>query len=495
MTSKSTKRAKKEKFKNKECAGCTNKFMATGYFHHLRQTTKPACVAAREAEARSKSHEPSLSLSPPSSTQSSDAEEAGSQPQHFEGDYFSDYDPAEFDDYDHYLDDDVEDGGPHSGEEAGRDSEDEEDELQEELEEEEADALRYQEEEGWEPLPEEHANDMDVDQDFPDPEAQNEPPDPSDPSHSRTSRLRAQEQLHAKTYVDCFPSELAGAPTHREQSAYEEVNSEEDNKYFPFQSRMDWEIAHWAKMRGPTSTALTELLQIEQLVELLGLSFGTARELNKIVDEHLSSGRPRFIRREIKVAGEYFEVFYRDVLQCIRALFGDPEFTGLLVFTPERHYTDVDHTVRVYFDMHTGRWWWDMQKEIEKRKPGATIIAIIISSDKTQLTVFGSKTAYPVYLTIGNLPKAICRKPSRRGQILLAYLPTSRLKHITNKAARRRVAAHTIHGSPGLGRVLVGSTQMDRLVMRVVCRDVSRLGRPQCSRSVDRLGGSACSVG
>ena len=98
-----------------------------------------------------------------------------------------------------------------------------------------------------------------------------------------------------------------------------------------------------------------------QLVSLLGLSFKNSRELNKIIDEELSSSRPRFIRREIIVAGEAFEVFYRDVIACIRALYGDPEFSGILVFTPERHYTDPDQTVRVYFDMHTGKWWWSTQ--------------------------------------------------------------------------------------------------------------------------------------
>lgn len=48
-------------------------------------------------------------------------------------------------------------------------------------------------------------------------------------------------------------------------------------------------------------------------------------------------------------------------------------------------------------------------------------------------------------MTIGNLPKDIRRKPGRRGQILLAYLPSSRLDHISNKAARRRVQANLFH--------------------------------------------------
>lgn len=85
------------------------------------------------------------------------------------------------------------------------------------------------------------------------------------------------------------------------------------------------------------------------------------------------------------------------------------------------------------------------QKILEAECPGATIIPIIISSDKTQITLFRNKTAYPVYLTIGNLPKEIRRKPSRQGQILLAYLPTTRLDHITNKAARRRTLANLFH--------------------------------------------------
>ena len=73
------------------------------------------------------------------------------------------------------------------------------------------------------------------------------------------------------------------------------------------------------------------------------------------------------------------------------------------------------------------------------------MIPVIIASDKTQLTLIGNKTAYPVYITIGNLPKRIRSKPSRHGQILLAYLPTSKLEHIMNKAARRRTLANLFH--------------------------------------------------
>lgn len=85
------------------------------------------------------------------------------------------------------------------------------------------------------------------------------------------------------------------------------------------------------------------------------------------------------------------------------------------------------------------------QTSLESRCLGATVIPLIVSSDKTQLTLFGGKMAYPVYMTIGNIPKDIRRKPSRRTQILIAYIPTDKLEFIDIKAARRRAVANLFH--------------------------------------------------
>ena len=68
------------------------------------------------------------------------------------------------------------------------------------------------------------------------------------------------------------------------------------------------------------------------------------------------------------------------------------------------------------------------QKELEEEKPGATIVPLIISSDKTQLTDFRNTAAYPVYLTIGNIPKETRRKANLQGQVLVGYLPIASLK-------------------------------------------------------------------
>jgi hypothetical protein len=78
-------------------------------------------------------------------------------------------------------------------------------------------------------------------------------------------------------------------------------------------------------------------------------------------------------------------------------------------------------------------------------QPGATVVPIFLSSDKTQLTLFRGKTAYPIYLVIGNIPKDIRRKPSRSAQMLVGYIPTTKLEGIANKTARRRSLANLYH--------------------------------------------------
>ena len=59
--------------------------------------------------------------------------------------------------------------------------------------------------------------------------------------------------------------------------------------------------------------------------------------------------------------------------------------------------------------------------------------------------MFRTKSAYPVYMTIGNIPKELRRKLSQRTHILLGYLPTTLLHHVQNKASHRRMVANLFH--------------------------------------------------
>jgi len=66
-------------------------------------------------------------------------------------------------------------------------------------------------------------------------------------------------------YTDKYPSSGAGGVLGHGVTAdnrYSAAVSGQENPFAPFKSRMDWEVALWAKLRGPGSTAFSDLLSV-----------------------------------------------------------------------------------------------------------------------------------------------------------------------------------------------------------------------------------------
>lgn len=103
---------------------------------------------------------------------------------------------------------------------------------------------------------------------------------------------------------------------------------------------------------------------------------------------------------EGKPRTEEIELWKRDPVACIRELMGDARFKEHMCYTPEQVYTDDTGTSRVYSEMGTADWWWQIQVHLlifvlkgiltmtgQKLLPkGVTIALVIIASDKTQLS-------------------------------------------------------------------------------------------------------------
>ena len=76
------------------------------------------------------------------------------------------------------------------------------------------------------------------------------------------------------------------------------------------------------------------------------------------------------------------------------------------------------------------------QTTLSATHPNATIAPVILASDKTQLSILsGDNSAWPVYLTIGNLPKSIRRQTNQCACLLIAYLPIAKLLCFSNETA------------------------------------------------------------
>ncbi len=264
-----------------QCPGCHDSFTLSGLTVHLKLTRNPQCIAVHEEKQRYRSPSPPQAPRTPPAPQPSTSDSAPQSPSVtpppavFDGDYFGDYRATDFEDYDESPGDDESDTSSVQTDDDIPDLAEQDD-----IEDEEDDPL----EDNWEPPPPHEVGEMWTEED----EVQLGAADgwdmdeDNDDGFAQAQKVRhqAEENLRRKTHIITFPGGRAGAPISDEQvpsshtmyqSSVDSADADvsEMNPFAPFVSRMDWEVARWAKMRGPGSTAVTELLQIDGVRTIL----------------------------------------------------------------------------------------------------------------------------------------------------------------------------------------------------------------------------------
>ncbi|KIJ50249.1 hypothetical protein M422DRAFT_245496 [Sphaerobolus stellatus SS14] len=281
---------------------------------------------------------------------------------------------------------------------------------------------------------------------------------PSSPTLAPQTPLRRsvtiEDILDDELYTEPYPAP-AGTPIGTGETKFNRLRRLQHEgrmaEFGPFEDREEWDLASWLMSSGISQTAIDKFLKLDITRNRTKTSYLDKHNLLEKVDSlpggagwtcYSFSIRGDMLDYNGERITEELDIWFRDPVECVRELMGNPIFRNVLKYAPERLYNDKEKLEQVYNEMWTAEWWWDLQGKLP---PGVTIAPVIIASDKTQLSLFsGDKQAWPVYISIGNISKATRCQSSKRAMILLGYIPVTKLNCIS-PSARQGAAYRLFH--------------------------------------------------
>ena len=221
--------------------------------------------------------------------------------------------------------------------------------------------------------------------------------------------LTTSSTSYLEHFNDSQPGRSAGMPVSEHRRMRYKV-ADEDNEYYPYANEADFALAAWFYTKELSKGDVTTFFEEQALKHWhKSLSFANSTEwLNTLhqIPYGICDDEWKAVTMTIQLdtngarSTEYI-FYYRDIIKVIEFLIGYEPFAENLTYVPVRVYSTREKISRLYHEMYTGDWWWERQTQLPN---GATIIPLLLGTDKTLLTMLhGDLSAWPIYLTIGNL--------------------------------------------------------------------------------------------
>lgn len=218
--------------------------------------------------------------------------------------------------------------------------------------------------------------------------------DPSAASSSAPGSSAPLDEEDNSAFVRECANELRAGQTYRSsdtifdtiQKAQEQARG---SLYGPFQDSGEWELAKWLMKNVGHNQAEAFLhlpivscsLLFKGCILTVALKIQDRLDSSYINKDNLYTaidGLPQgteWKSQSITVTGdlkgiddivmvEKLELWYRDPVECVRELIGNPMFRNKISYAPEQHFQDLAGERQIWNEMWTGEWWWNTQVSI-----------------------------------------------------------------------------------------------------------------------------------
>ncbi|KAJ8593890.1 hypothetical protein M405DRAFT_920744, partial [Rhizopogon salebrosus TDB-379] len=201
----------------------------------------------------------------------------------------------------------------------------------------------------------------------------------------------------------------------------------EHNVYYPFSDREEWELAKFLvdNLNQGQITRFLKLLWVRSETRQPP-QFKSAQRLMTFIDALPKGPRWRCttIQTEGYITTHPVHLIWRDALEVTKHIFGNPAFANDMEFDP--------YEIHVNGEPEYGEWMSSPRAHAiqvcdflcDKLPRGATIVPIVLASDKTPVTrQSGGLEMHPLFLTIANIRSDIRMKATAHAWSCIAYMP------------------------------------------------------------------------
>jgi hypothetical protein len=197
------------------------------------------------------------------------------------------------------------------------------------------------------------------------------------------------------------------------------------------------------------------------------ISFKSKDALKKrLAEASIGLGLPQFTCEDLKVPNDdsYFNgpilMAYRNVVDLVKCRFSERR--------PRSDFVVSAMMGGFYSEIHSGKWWKETEKKVKQEHgEDVNLLVTYMYSDETQVTSFGSATAYPLHVSIANF---IGDGKKENSQILLAYLPVPKSYKAAKKSTYVKQRANAIR-QEALQRILAPLYEAGETPEDIVCPD------------------------